>query len=89
MNSVPPNLNLNSGEVSKAILRAAGPKLQQSINAQGAAGNVGEIIITEGCQLNSKKVFHLIAPYWDNGQGTSEEVMYFIIYNTFLIIITV
>ncbi|XP_042068614.1 protein mono-ADP-ribosyltransferase PARP15 isoform X2 [Haplochromis burtoni] len=75
VNSVPPNLNLNSGEVSKAILRAAGPKLQQSINAQGAAGKVGEIIVTEGCQLNSKKVFHLIAPYWDNGQGTSEECL--------------
>uniref|UniRef100_UPI000D31E334 poly [ADP-ribose] polymerase 14-like n=1 Tax=Maylandia zebra TaxID=106582 RepID=UPI000D31E334 len=73
VNSVPPNLNLNSGAVSKAILRAAGPKLQQSINAQGAAGNVGEIIITEGCQLKNKKVFHTVAPHWDNGQGTSEE----------------
>lgn len=80
---MPPNLNLNSGAVSKAILRAAGPKLQQSINAQGAAGNVGEIIVTEGCQLKNKKVFHTIAPHWDNGQGTSEKVMYFIINNIF------
>ncbi|XP_065328107.1 protein mono-ADP-ribosyltransferase PARP14-like [Pelmatolapia mariae] len=75
VNSVPPDLNLNSGAISKAILRAAGPKLQQSINAQGAAGKVGEIIVTEGCQLNSKKVFHLIAPYWDKDHGTSEECL--------------
>ncbi|CAI5656802.1 unnamed protein product [Oreochromis niloticus] len=40
--SVPPDFNLNRGAVSKAILRAAGPKLQQLINAQGATGNVGQ-----------------------------------------------
>ncbi|XP_039883588.1 protein mono-ADP-ribosyltransferase PARP14-like isoform X2 [Simochromis diagramma] len=75
VNSVPPNLNLNRGAVSKAILRAAGPKLQQSINAQGATGNVGEIIVTEGCQLKNKKVFHTVAPHWDNGQCTSEKCL--------------
>ncbi|XP_030613963.1 protein mono-ADP-ribosyltransferase PARP14-like [Archocentrus centrarchus] len=69
------DLDLNKGAVSKGILRAAGPKLQQLINAQGANGNVGEVIVTEGCNLNSKKVFHAIAPHWDNGQGTAEKCL--------------
>ncbi|XP_005751189.1 poly [ADP-ribose] polymerase 14-like [Pundamilia nyererei] len=75
VNSVSSDLNLDRFAVSKAILRAAGPKLQQLINAQGATGNVGEIIVTEGCQLKSKKVFHTIAPHWDNGQGASEKTL--------------
>ncbi|XP_030614073.1 protein mono-ADP-ribosyltransferase PARP14-like [Archocentrus centrarchus] len=69
------DLDLNKGAVSKGILRAAGPKLQQLINAQGANGNVGEVIVTEGCNLNSKKVFHAIAPHWDNGHGTAEKCL--------------
>uniref|UniRef100_A0A668UKH0 Poly [ADP-ribose] polymerase n=1 Tax=Oreochromis aureus TaxID=47969 RepID=A0A668UKH0_OREAU len=75
VNTVPPDLNLDRGTVSKAILRAAGPKLQQLINAQGATGNLGEIIVTEGCQLYSKKVFHAIAPHWDKDHGTGEKVV--------------
>ncbi|KAL3970300.1 NAD+ kinase [Sarotherodon galilaeus] len=75
VNTVAPDFNLNSGAVSKAILRAAGPKLQQLINAQGPTGKVGEIIVTEGCQLKSKTVFHTIAPHWDNGHGRSKECL--------------
>ncbi|CAI5656799.1 unnamed protein product [Oreochromis niloticus] len=75
VNTVPPDLNLDRGTVSKAILRAAGPKLQQLINAQGATGNLGEIIVTEGCQLYSKKVFHAIAPHWDKDHGTGEKIL--------------
>ncbi|XP_063354462.1 protein mono-ADP-ribosyltransferase PARP14-like isoform X2 [Pelmatolapia mariae] len=75
VNTMSSDLDLNRGAVSQAILRAAGPKLQQLVDAQGATGNVGEIIVTEGCQLKSKKVFHTIAPHWDNGQGTSEKTL--------------
>lgn len=75
MNTVSSDLDLNRGAVSQAILRAAGPKLQQLVDAQDATGNVGEIIVTDGCQLKSKKVFHAVAPHYKD-QATSEKVKY-------------
>uniref|UniRef100_A0A3P9DJ63 Poly [ADP-ribose] polymerase n=1 Tax=Maylandia zebra TaxID=106582 RepID=A0A3P9DJ63_9CICH len=74
VNTVSSDLDLNTGAVSQAILRAAGPKLQQLVDAQGATGNVGEIIITDGCQLKSKKVFHAVAPHYKD-QATSEKTL--------------
>ncbi|XP_025999849.1 poly(ADP-ribose) polymerase family member 14-related sequence 1 isoform X3 [Astatotilapia calliptera] len=74
VNTVSSDLDLNRGAVSQAILRAAGPKLQQLVDAQGATGNVGEIIITDGCQLKSKKVFHAVAPHYKD-QATSEKTL--------------
>lgn len=68
------DLVLNKGAVSNAILKAAGPKLQQLVTAQKAAGTEGEVIITDGCNLKSKKVFHAVATKWDNGQGPAEQV---------------
>uniref|UniRef100_A0A3B3CK32 Poly [ADP-ribose] polymerase n=1 Tax=Oryzias melastigma TaxID=30732 RepID=A0A3B3CK32_ORYME len=69
VNTVFSDLALNRGAVSNAILKAAGPKLQQLVTAQKAAGIEGEVIITDGCNLKSKKVFHAVATKWDNGQG--------------------
>uniref|UniRef100_A0A3Q4HSS3 Poly(ADP-ribose) polymerase family member 14-related sequence 1 n=1 Tax=Neolamprologus brichardi TaxID=32507 RepID=A0A3Q4HSS3_NEOBR len=74
VNTVSSDLDLNRGAVSQAILRAAGPKLQQLVDAQGATGNVGEIIVTDGCQLKSKQVFHAIAPHYKD-QATSEKCL--------------
>lgn len=74
VNTVSSDLDLNRGAVSQAILRAAGPKLQQLVDAQGATGNDGEIIVTDGCQLKSKKVFHAIAPHYKD-QATSEKTL--------------
>uniref|UniRef100_A0A3P9JSG3 Poly [ADP-ribose] polymerase n=1 Tax=Oryzias latipes TaxID=8090 RepID=A0A3P9JSG3_ORYLA len=58
-----------------AILNVAGPKLQQLVMAQKAAGTEGEIIITDGCNLKSQKVFHAVATKWDNGKGAAEQVL--------------
>lgn len=68
------DLALNRGAVSSAILGVAGPKLQQLVTAQKASANLGEVIVTDGCKLKSKQVFHAVAPHWDKGQGTSEKV---------------
>ncbi|XP_023278825.1 poly [ADP-ribose] polymerase 14-like [Seriola lalandi dorsalis] len=75
VNTVFEDLALNKGAVSNAILSAAGPKLQQLVNAKNASGNIGEIIVTEGCNLKSKHVFHAVAPHWDKGQGTAEKIL--------------
>lgn len=74
MNTVFEDLKLNRGAVSNAILGVAGAKLQQLVNAKNATGNVGEVIVTDGCNLKSKQVFHVVTPHWDNGQGTAEKV---------------
>lgn len=79
MNTVFEDLALNKGAVSNAIFGVAGPKLQQLVNAKNASGNVGEVIVTDGCQLKSKQVFHAVAPHWDNGQGTAEKVKYYVL----------
>lgn len=75
MNTVFEDLELNRGAVSNAIFGVAGAKLQQLVKAKNASGSVGEIIVTEGCKLKSKQVFHAVTPHWDNGQGTAEKVM--------------
>ncbi|CAB1341297.1 unnamed protein product [Coregonus sp. 'balchen'] len=73
VNTVGDDLALNHGAVSNAILAAAGPQLQTLVNQQGSAGRAGEVIITTGCNLKSKRVFHTIAPHWDNGQGAPQK----------------
>ncbi|XP_060945028.1 protein mono-ADP-ribosyltransferase PARP14-like [Limanda limanda] len=75
VNTTPEDLELNKGAVSNAILLAAGPKLQQLIKAQKARGSFGEVIVTDGCRLKSKKVFHAIAPHWGKGQGGTERIL--------------
>ncbi|XP_035532032.1 poly(ADP-ribose) polymerase family member 14-related sequence 1 isoform X1 [Morone saxatilis] len=75
VNTVFEDLTLTKGAVSNAIFRVAGPKLQQLVTAKNANGNVGEVIVTDGCQLKSKLVFHAVTPHWDNGQGAAEKTL--------------
>lgn len=74
MNTVFESLDLTRGAISKAILGVAGPKLQEFVSAAKANGTVGEIIITEGCMLQSMFVYHAVTPRWDKGKGSSEKV---------------
>nr|XP_023998291.1 poly [ADP-ribose] polymerase 14-like [Salvelinus alpinus]XP_023998292.1 poly [ADP-ribose] polymerase 14-like [Salvelinus alpinus] len=75
VNTVGDDLILDSGAVSTALLNAAGPQLQELINQHATAGKVGEVIITKGCNLKSKLVFHTIAPRWSNGQGATQKTL--------------
>ncbi|KAM4558451.1 poly(ADP-ribose) polymerase family member 14-related sequence 1 isoform 3-T3 [Odontesthes bonariensis] len=75
VNTVAEDLALNKGAVSNAILGAAGPKLQKLVDGQNANGTPGEVIVTDGCKLKCKQVFHVIAPSWDNSQGTAEKIL--------------
>lgn len=79
MNTVSEDLNLSNGEISKAILAAAGPRLQQMLNAQDAHGVIGEVIPTDGCNLRCRQVYHAIAPQWDKDKDASKKVKYFIL----------
>ncbi|KAK0149728.1 Poly [ADP-ribose] polymerase 14 [Merluccius polli] len=72
VNVVGTDLDLGKGAVSKAILRAAGSKLQMLVSEQMKTGNIGDVIITSGCKLKSKMVFHTVVPSWDNQDNTRE-----------------
>ncbi|KAM6978444.1 poly(ADP-ribose) polymerase family member 14-related sequence 1 [Tautogolabrus adspersus] len=75
VNTVSSDLDLTKGAVSNAIFRMAGQKLHQVLKAKSPSANVGEVIVTEGCNLKSKQVFHAVAPHWDNGKGTPAETL--------------
>lgn len=75
MNTVFEELDLKRGAVSSAILGRAGPTLQQLVTAEKTKGNIGDIIVTEGCLLKSMFVFHAVSPHWDNGQGDAQKVV--------------
>lgn len=69
-------MNLNQGAVSKAILEAAGPGLQQAVRTEASSATLQytDVIITDGFKLKCQKVFHAVCPFWDNGTGQAEEV---------------
>ncbi|XP_012331628.1 protein mono-ADP-ribosyltransferase PARP15 isoform X2 [Aotus nancymaae] len=77
VNTVPMNLQLGGGPLSWAILHKAGPMLQKELDAtrQEAEEKVGSIFMTSGCNLDCKAVLHVVAPGWDNGAGTSWQIM--------------
>ncbi|XP_032987602.1 protein mono-ADP-ribosyltransferase PARP15 isoform X3 [Rhinolophus ferrumequinum] len=77
VNTVPKDLQLGRGSLSQALLRKAGPMLQKELNAtrQETEEKVGSIFMTSGCNLDCKAVVHVVAPGWDNGAGSSSQIM--------------
>ncbi|KAF3851557.1 hypothetical protein F7725_013329 [Dissostichus mawsoni] len=74
INTISADMNLIQGAVSKAILQAAGPGLQKAVLTEGGATALpeGDVVITDGFNLNCRKVFHTVCPYWNNGAGHEE-----------------
>ncbi|KAK0149730.1 Poly [ADP-ribose] polymerase 14 [Merluccius polli] len=72
VNVVGTDLDLGKGAISKAILRAAGSKLQMLVSEQRKTGNIGDVIVTGGCDLKSNVVFHTVVPSWDSQDNTRE-----------------
>lgn len=77
VNTVPKDLQLGRGSLSQALLQRAGPMLQKELNAtrQETEEKVGSIFMTSGCNLDCKAVLHVVAPGWDNGAGSSSQIM--------------
>ena len=75
MTTVSEELDLNSGAVSKAILQAAGPSMQDECR-QKIKGKLsgGEFIETGPHKLQCKKVYHGYCLRWDGGRGSSDTV---------------
>ena len=73
MNTTAAEMDLSRGNVSKALLSAAGSKLQQEADLQviqtdGARREVGaeDFIVTGPGNLKCKKVYHLNCPGFKN-----------------------
>ncbi|CAO2631689.1 Protein mono-ADP-ribosyltransferase PARP14 [Lemmus lemmus] len=64
--TIPSDLVLNKGPLSKALLEKAGPELQKELNeaGQGVSVKAGTILQTSGCNLNCQHVFHVVVPQW-------------------------
>ena len=66
VNTTLPELKLDSGAVSKAISRKAGPAMQQSCSLyiqQHKQLDDGKVCVTDATgQLKCKKVFHIVVP---------------------------
>ncbi|XP_063060298.1 protein mono-ADP-ribosyltransferase PARP14-like [Engraulis encrasicolus] len=77
VNTVAENVDLSQGAVSKALLQAAGQRLQSAANDLVRGGRVkpGEMVVTDGFGLKCKKVFHTVCPPWDQRGGTSEKIL--------------
>ncbi|XP_043850620.1 protein mono-ADP-ribosyltransferase PARP14-like [Dromiciops gliroides] len=77
VNSISPDLPLNGGTLARAMLKKAGPSLQEELNAVGKRMEVktGSVLLTSGCNLNCTFVLHAVIPVWDNGKGHSQKIM--------------
>uniref|UniRef100_A0A2K6LA01 Poly [ADP-ribose] polymerase n=1 Tax=Rhinopithecus bieti TaxID=61621 RepID=A0A2K6LA01_RHIBE len=76
VNTVPMNLQLGGGSLSRAFLQKAGPMLQKELDDRKweTEKRVGNIFMTSGYNLDCKAVLHAMAPDWNNGAGTSLQV---------------
>ncbi|CAH6792300.1 protein mono-ADP-ribosyltransferase PARP14 [Phodopus roborovskii] len=76
--SIPPDLVLNKGPLSQALLEKAGPEFQEELNeaGQGVPVNAGTILQTSGYGLNCHRVFHVVVPQWKvNNTAWSLKIM--------------
>ena len=88
VNTVGQDLDLSQGAVSRSLLEAAGPGLQQECRTQVPAGQkltVGQIIRTSGhqlAQLGCTDVLHGACGKWDDGAGSCETVVSMTMYRS-------
>ncbi|XP_017345057.1 protein mono-ADP-ribosyltransferase PARP14 [Ictalurus punctatus] len=80
VNTVSEDLDLSKGAVSKALLSAAGPQLQAETYSHLKAfrtpsPNHGDIVATNGYNLNCLKVFHTVCPFWSGGHRSEDEIL--------------
>ncbi|XP_074070757.1 protein mono-ADP-ribosyltransferase PARP14-like isoform X1 [Macrotis lagotis] len=77
VNSISSDFPLNGGELSQAILKKAGPSLQEELNAVGKRMELkkGSVLLTSGCNLNCIFILHALIPVWDDGKGHSQKIM--------------
>ncbi|XP_075412443.1 protein mono-ADP-ribosyltransferase PARP14 [Tenrec ecaudatus] len=76
VNSIPTDLGLDRGPLSRALLEKAGPQLQVELNqvGQGVLVGDGTILTTSGYNLHCQHVLHVVPPAWANN-ASSRKIM--------------
>ncbi|XP_078735513.1 protein mono-ADP-ribosyltransferase PARP14-like isoform X1 [Lampetra fluviatilis] len=76
VNTVANDLDLTRGAVSAALLRKAGPRLQELTDDGSGGGSlgVGNIlkVKTKGCKLACREIYHTVCCSWKEGGGTEK-----------------
>ncbi|KAL7848452.1 hypothetical protein AOLI_G00231700 [Acnodon oligacanthus] len=78
VNTISDDVDLSKGAVSKALLQVAGPQLQaeamSNLDASGSSNlRYGDMVVTNGYNLNCQRVFHTVCPFWKGGTGSEDE----------------
>lgn len=77
MNSTNSKLDLSSGAVAQALLKAGGQDLQTQCTAK-APLSVGEVAVTGAGKIkNCQHVIHTVVPSFDQPGGNAEKVKIF------------
>ena len=64
VNSAPNNLHLSTGQLSAALLKAAGQTIQQECTSKYPVGvQDGDVGITSGGNLSCKYIYHAVCPH--------------------------
>ena len=76
-NSTSQDINLNSGAISKSILKAAGAIIQMEVAQYSLQRlHAGQHVTTSGGNLSCQLIFHAALQSWDQGKGQAEQVTF-------------
>ncbi|KAI4893217.1 hypothetical protein NFI96_030863 [Prochilodus magdalenae] len=75
VNTISQSMDLSQGAVSKALLQAAGPQLQSEARSRSSNLSYGDLVVTDGYNLNCKKVFHTVCPFWNSGANSEDKAL--------------
>ncbi|XP_072197856.1 protein mono-ADP-ribosyltransferase PARP14 [Excalfactoria chinensis] len=75
--SVGGDLQLEKGQLAKALLSKAGPRLQEDLHdeGQGKSHSEGSVFTTKGYGLSCHYVFHAVTPGWSQGSESSVKML--------------
>ncbi|XP_010712217.2 protein mono-ADP-ribosyltransferase PARP14-like [Meleagris gallopavo] len=75
--SVGGDLQLEKGQLAKALLSKAGPRLQADLNDEGLGKSPGDgsVFTTKGYDLSCSYVFHAVAPRWSEGSESAVKIL--------------
>ncbi|XP_015213972.2 protein mono-ADP-ribosyltransferase PARP9 [Lepisosteus oculatus] len=73
VNTTSASLDLNIGEISKAILEKAGKQLQQEVKRQKYSASPGDVIRTRGFRLDCDYVYHAVCA--DKYENRASEIL--------------
>ncbi|KAB5576743.1 hypothetical protein PHYPO_G00201970 [Pangasianodon hypophthalmus] len=82
VNTIGPNLDLSKGQVSAALLKKAGRKIQDEIKRL-KHGHVheGDIIPTSGCKLNCMAVYHTVCVPKSTTDDKANKILHSVVTN--------